>query len=52
MHLTKEIQEMVAGVVLLNIPDELAWSMFLDSKDVDEIGLFLHFFPCDASIET
>ena len=33
-----EIQMMIDGVVLLNIPDEFAWSLYLEGKDADRFG--------------
>lgn len=29
---------MVDGVVLLEIPDELAWSLWLEDQDIGELG--------------
>ena len=31
---------MINGIVLLNIPDELAWSLYFDSRNVLAIGTF------------
>ncbi|THH06300.1 hypothetical protein EW146_g9652 [Bondarzewia mesenterica] len=39
--LVTEVQELIDGIVLLKIPDELAWSMFIDGKDTDTIGMNL-----------
>jgi superkiller protein 3 len=36
----KELDELVNGVVLLRIPDELAWIIFLESQDFEIIGQF------------
>ena len=33
-----EIQKMIDGVVLLNIPDEFSWALYIDGKDVDKVG--------------
>ena len=33
-----ELESLVDGVVLLGIPDELAWNLFIDSKNCDTIG--------------
>ncbi|KAJ4000018.1 TPR-like protein [Lentinula boryana] len=33
----KEIEDLISGMVLLHIPDELAWMLFLDKKDVENI---------------
>lgn len=42
-----EIQAMIDGIVLLNIPDELAWSLYIEGKNVDKIGLCIYttYFP-------
>lgn len=37
-NLASEVQEMVNGMVLLSIPDELAWTIFIDWKDSETIG--------------
>lgn len=42
LGLTKQIQDAVAGVVLLGVRDELAWQLYFDGKDVDEIGARLY----------
>jgi len=34
----KELDELVNGVVLLRIPDELAWMIFLEGQDIETIG--------------
>jgi len=36
--LAAEVQELVNGMVLLQIPDELAWLLFIDSRDCECIG--------------
>ncbi|EJD03262.1 TPR-like protein [Fomitiporia mediterranea MF3/22] len=36
-ELGSEVQEMVDGIVLLNIPDEFAWSLYVEGKNVDKI---------------
>ncbi|KAA1474268.1 superkiller protein 3 [Dentipellis sp. KUC8613] len=51
--LMDEVQELVNGIVLLNIPDELAWVIYLDEQDaetIEDYGLspmrqFMHLFP-------
>ena len=35
------VDEMVRGMVLLEIPDELVWTQWLESKDVGLIGKLL-----------
>ncbi|KAL5507335.1 SKI3 [Sanghuangporus vaninii] len=35
-----EVQEMIDGAVLLNIPDEFAWSLYIEGKDVDSINSY------------
>jgi superkiller protein 3 len=34
----KELDELVNGVVLLRIPDELAWMIFMEGQDCEVIG--------------
>ncbi|KAJ3913647.1 superkiller protein 3 [Lentinula edodes] len=49
----KEIEGLISGTVLLHIPDELAWTLFLERKDVahiDDYGVallqeFMELFP-------
>ena len=36
-----ELEDLVNGVVLLGIPDELAWTIFIEGKDCDTIGRLL-----------
>lgn len=36
----KELDELVNGVVLLGIPDELAWTIFLEGQDCDNIAAY------------
>lgn len=36
--LTAEVDQMVDGIVLLGIPDELAWTIELEGQDTDSIG--------------
>jgi superkiller protein 3 len=33
-----EVEEMINGIVLLKIPNELAWTMAIEGKNVDTIG--------------
>ncbi|KAJ3841697.1 TPR-like protein [Lentinula raphanica] len=33
----KEIDDLISGMVLLHIPDDLAWTLFLEQKDVENI---------------
>ena len=37
-----EIDDIVNGIVLLNIADELAWLLFLDAQDNESIDMFLN----------
>ena len=34
------MQDLVAGMVLLEIPNELAWMLYVESKDAKTIGMF------------
>lgn len=51
--LSAEVQDLVAGIVLLGIPNELAWSLYLESKnaktideyDVSSLSQFVRLFP-------
>ncbi|OJT10137.1 Superkiller protein 3 [Trametes pubescens] len=36
-RLAAEVEKLISGMVLLKIPDDLAWSLFIESKDVDSI---------------
>ncbi|TBU40919.1 TPR-like protein [Dichomitus squalens] len=36
-HLASELDELINGIVLLKIPNELAWSLLLESKDAAQI---------------
>ena len=38
VSLGKELDELVDGVVIIGVPDELSWSIFLEGKDTDTIG--------------
>lgn len=38
--LLKELDELVNGVIVLRIPDELAWMIFLEAQDCDSVGEF------------
>jgi hypothetical protein len=35
-----ELESLVDGIVLLGIPDLLAWNLFINSKDCETIGTF------------
>ncbi|EEB87833.1 hypothetical protein MPER_14655, partial [Moniliophthora perniciosa FA553] len=37
-----EVAEIIRGVVILKIPDELAWTLVLDGKDVETIEEYDH----------
>ncbi|KAI0051258.1 TPR-like protein [Auriscalpium vulgare] len=36
-RLAAEVQDLVNGMVLLQIPDELAWTIFIDSQDAETV---------------
>lgn len=38
VRLAGEVDELIKGIVLLKIPDELAWTLFIESKDAAQIG--------------
>jgi hypothetical protein len=37
-QLAIEVEKLISGVVLLRIPDELAWSAFIDGQNYELIG--------------
>ncbi|KAK7056865.1 Superkiller protein 3 [Paramarasmius palmivorus] len=39
--IAKEVAELLQGVVILKIPDELAWTLVLDGKDVETLEQFI-----------
>lgn len=41
--LAHEVQDLVSGIVLLKIPNELAWSLYIESKDAKTIGTLFMF---------
>lgn len=42
-QMATEVEQLVRGAVLLGLPDELAWSVFIEGKNSDSIG------QCDPS---
>ena len=42
-NLAIEVEKLVSGAVLLRVPDELAWSTFIDGKDSETIGTVVSF---------
>lgn len=39
-----EVDSLVNGAVILQIPDELAWMLFIDGRDTDSVGQWTSFF--------
>jgi superkiller protein 3 len=39
-ELGREIDELIRGVVLLKIPDELAWTLYVEEQDCETMGKF------------
>jgi superkiller protein 3 len=39
-QIASEVEGLVSGAVLLGIPDELAWTIFIDGKNTDSIGQY------------
>lgn len=39
-QLAAEVDELIRGVVILEIPDELAWMIFLEGKDWEQPGQY------------
>lgn len=50
-EVSAELQNLVNGAVILRIPDELAWMIFIEGKDCDTIGRFIISNQCHC-IET
>jgi superkiller protein 3 len=40
-QIATEVEQLVHGAVLLGLPDELAWTIFIEGKNSDSIGEFL-----------
>lgn len=38
-ELARSVEELVNGMVLLEVADELPWSIYIEGKDVDHIGM-------------
>ena len=45
LKIGNEVQSMIDGVILLDIPNEYAWTLYIESRNTDSIGLF----PSDRS---
>lgn len=41
-QIAAEIEQLVHGAIVLGIPDEIAWTFFIEGKNSDSIGKF-HF---------
>lgn len=39
-RLSAEVQDLVAGIVLLKIPNELAWTLYLEGRNAKTIRMF------------
>jgi len=37
-QIASEVEALVNGAVVLRIPDELAWTIFIDGQNIDTIG--------------
>ena len=37
-RLAAEVEDLINGIVLLKLPDELAWTLLIESKDAERIG--------------
>ena len=37
-HLAAEVDEFIDGIVLLKVPDQFAWTLYIESKDAASIG--------------
>jgi hypothetical protein len=45
-QLAIEVEKLISGVVLLRIPDELAWSSFIDGQNYEVIGTAISSSDC------
>lgn len=36
--ISQEVEDLINGAIILQLPDELAWSLYLERKDVETIG--------------
>lgn len=45
-QLAIEVEKLISGVVLLRIPDELAWSSFIDGQNCEAIGTAISLSDC------
>jgi hypothetical protein len=45
-QLAIEVEKLIGGVVLLRIPDELAWSAFIDGQNCEDIGTAISSSDC------
>lgn len=45
-QLAIEVEKLISGVVLLRIPDELAWSAFIDGQNYEVIGTAMSSSDC------
>lgn len=49
--MASKVAEIIQGVVLLKTPDELGWTLFLQSRDATEISMWccakIHLQPID-----
>lgn len=49
-ELSKEIDELIRGVILLKIPDELAWTLYVEEQDCEAMCEFtLYRINCRAT---
>lgn len=42
-RIASEVESLTEGVVVLGIPDELAWTIYIDGQDSDSIGQLISF---------
>ena len=45
-QLAIEVEKLISGVVLLRIPDELAWSAFIEGQNCEAIGTAISSSDC------
>lgn len=46
-RLRKEVMEMVDGMVLLQIPNQLAWSTYFETRDLESLRMFCNAFEAN-----
>ena len=45
-QLAKDVEKLISGAILLRLPDELAWSVYIDEQDCETIGNVFSLSSC------